>query len=80
MSFHAAQRRRPWWLLAPTLVVMAALLAWPLGRVLWLSVQNYGLREINRGSTNYVGVDNYAEILGDGYLWRTVLPLSLIHI
>lgn len=73
-GFHAARRRRPWLLLAPTLIIMAALLAWPLGRVVWLSVQNYGLRELNRGTTNMVGARNYADILGDGYLWRTVLP------
>ncbi len=73
-GFHAAQRRRPWWLLTPTLVIMAVLMAWPLGRVVWLSFQQYGLREINRGTTNWVGFDNYKEILGDGYLWRTVLP------
>ena len=77
-SFAAAQRRRPWLLLAPTLVIMALLLAWPLGRVGWLSVQNYGLRELNRGTTNYVGADNYQAILGDGYLWRTVLPNTVL--
>lgn len=77
-SFHAAKRRRPWLLLAPTLVIMALLMAWPLGRVGWLSVQNYGLRELNRGTTNYVGTQNYADILGDGYLWRTALPNTVL--
>lgn len=74
MSFHSAQRRRPWLLLIPTLVIMAVLMVWPLGRVVWLSFQNYGLRELNRGTTNFIGWKNYADILGDGYLWRTVLP------
>ena len=77
-GFHAAQRRRPWLLLAPTLAVLAILLALPLGRVVWLSFQNYGLRELNRGTTNFVGWDNYAAILGDGYLWRTVLPNTVV--
>ncbi len=78
MSFHAAQRRRPWRLLTPTLAVMALLMAWPLGRVVWLSFQNYGLREINRGTTNVTGVENYRDVLGDGYLWRTVLPNTVL--
>ena len=78
MSFHAAQRRRPWRLLTPTLAVMALLMAWPLGRVVWLSFQNYGLREINRGTTNFTGVENYRDVLGDGYLWRTVLPNTVL--
>ncbi|MCB1253984.1 MAG: sugar ABC transporter permease [Austwickia sp.] len=57
---------------------MALLMAWPLGRVVWLSFQNYGLREINRGTTNVTGVENYRDVLGDGYLWRTVLPNTVL--
>ncbi len=68
------EARRPWLLLAPALVVLTVLLLWPLGRVAWLSVQDYGLRELNKGTTNYVGFSNYSEILGDPYLWSVVLP------
>ncbi len=73
-SFHRAQRIRPWALLAPTLAIMAVLMVWPLGRVVWLSFQNYGLRELTRGTTNFIGWQNYAEVLGNRYLWTVVLP------
>ncbi|MCK1796421.1 sugar ABC transporter permease [Streptomyces sp. XM4193] len=78
----AARRARrragaPWLLLAPALLAVAGLLLWPLARVLWMSVQDYGLPEIVSGDTNYVGLDNYTEILGDAYLWQTVLPNTL---
>ncbi|WP_219105957.1 carbohydrate ABC transporter permease [Austwickia sp. TVS 96-490-7B] len=53
---------------------MAVLMGWPLIRVVWLSFQQYGLREITRGTTHWVGLDNYRKILGDPYLWTTVLP------
>lgn len=74
---HAAMRRRPWLLLAPALVILAVLLLWPLGRVVWLSFQNYGLRELNRGTTNHIGGDNYAAIFANDYLYRVVLPNTI---
>jgi N,N'-diacetylchitobiose transport system permease protein len=66
--------RRPWLLLAPTLVVLAVLLGWPLVRVVLISLQDYGLREINTGESNWIGLDNYTALLSDRYLWTTVLP------
>nr|WP_232848074.1 sugar ABC transporter permease [Occultella kanbiaonis] len=73
---RAARRRavRPWVLLAPTLVVLAVLLLWPLVRVVDLSFQDFGLRELVSGESNYIGWANYAAILGDSYLWTVVLP------
>lgn len=50
------------------------LLLWPLARVIWLSVQDYGLRQLVSGETNFVGFGNYQEILGSAYLWKVVLP------
>ncbi|MPV38716.1 carbohydrate ABC transporter permease [Georgenia subflava] len=65
---------RPWVLLSPALVLLAVLLLVPLVRVAQLSFQDYGLRELASGTTNYVGFANYLEILGSEFLWRTVLP------
>lgn len=70
-------RRRPWLLLTPALATLAILLVWPLARVVWLSFQDYGLRELNRGTTNFVGFDNYAEIFGSAYLYQVVLPNTI---
>lgn len=70
----ARAARRPWLLLAPALVVMAALLLWPMVQVVVLSFQSYGLRELNRGTTNFNGGDNYSAVLGNPDLWRVVLP------
>lgn len=76
-GYHAAMRRRPWLLLTPALATLAVLLVWPLGRVVWLSFQDYGLRELNRGTTNWVGFDNYKEIFGGSYLYTVVLPNTI---
>ncbi len=64
----------PWLLLAPALIVLAGLLFWPLLRVLDLSLQQYELRNLLRGDSNYVGFDNYIVALSDSFLWSTVLP------
>lgn len=64
----------PWLLLAPALVVLAVLLLVPLARVVDLSFQHYRLRNLIRGTTDYIGLDNYAQVLSDPFLWKTVLP------
>jgi N,N'-diacetylchitobiose transport system permease protein len=69
---------RPWLLLAPALLVMGGLLLYPLFRVLVISLQDFGLRELVSGRTNWVGLDNYAELLGNPDLWATVLPNTVV--
>lgn len=73
-SWRRAQHRRPWLLLSPGLLLLAVLLGFPLVRVVQLSFQDYGLRELARGEDNYVGLENYREILTSSFLWQTVLP------
>jgi N,N'-diacetylchitobiose transport system permease protein len=69
---------RPWLLLAPALLVMGGLLLYPLLRVAVISLQDFGLRELVSGRTDWVGLDNYAELLSDPQLWRSALPNTLV--
>lgn len=69
---------RPWLLLAPALIVLAVLLLWPLIRVVIFSLQDYGLREIVSGKTNFIGFANYAEIFGNSTLWSVALPNTVV--
>ena len=68
---------RPWLLLAPGLIILAVLMLYPLIRVFLYSLQDYGLREINTGESNYIGLDNYVEALTNPLLWTTVLPNTI---
>lgn len=72
------QRWRAWALLAPGLAVLAILLLYPLTRVVVLSFQDFGLRELARGGAEWVGLENFRRLLGDERLWRTVLPNSVV--
>ncbi|AXL11379.1 sugar ABC transporter permease [Microbacterium foliorum] len=65
---------RPWLLLAPGLVILAVLMLWPLIQVVVYSLQDYGLREINTGESNWIGFQNYIEALTNPTLWTVVLP------
>nr|WP_184639607.1 sugar ABC transporter permease [Streptomonospora salina] len=68
----------PWTLLAPALAVIATLLLAPLARVVWLSVQDYGLDNVVSGRSDYIGLDNYADLLTDRYLWTVALPNTAV--
>ncbi|WP_037911642.1 carbohydrate ABC transporter permease [Actinacidiphila yeochonensis] len=71
-------RLRPWLLLAAPLAVIAALLLYPIIRVVYLSFQEYGLKEIISGHPRFVGLDNYREAVSGDYLWKTVLPNTVL--
>ncbi|MFC6714243.1 hypothetical protein [Branchiibius cervicis] len=54
--------RRPWLLLAAPLLVIAALLLYPIYRVIYLSFHAYGLKEIISGVPRWVGLENYRQV------------------
>jgi N,N'-diacetylchitobiose transport system permease protein len=79
------RRRRPQWtplfLALPTLVILAGLLAYPMGRMLVLSVQDMTLRHLFSGTTPpWVGFDNYTQILTDGVFWSVVLRTAVFTV
>lgn len=74
-----ARRGRPLWarvlpylLVAPTIVGTAYLLAYPLVRNLLISFQKFGIAQLIRGGADFVGIDNYRQILSDDKFWGVV--------
>ena len=55
-------------LLMPAMIIIAALVAYPLGRTIYMSVTDMRLRNLIRGGENWVGLDNYKEAFTDGHL------------
>lgn len=73
----AATRRRrgrplPYLLLVPSVVVLGALLGFPLVRLVKLSLQKFGLRQQFGQPADYVGAKNYRTILGDSEFWAVL--------
>lgn len=64
--------RLPYWLILPSVVVLAAVLAWPLIQLFSLSFQQYRLKELLKGAGTFVGVKNYQDILTDSFFWVVV--------
>ena len=66
----------PYVLLIPALVVIGGVLGYPLYRLVTLSFQQYGLPELIAHKGEWIGLDNYQEILGDRWFW-TVLGRTI---
>ncbi|EXU76612.1 MULTISPECIES: carbohydrate ABC transporter permease [Erwinia] len=84
LSLQRREQRQAWVLLAPMLLVMGLLTAWPLLRTIWLSFTDAALIN-NGGSINYTGLENYLFALTDPdflssllrTLYFTVLSVAL---
>src|SRR5262245_14343834 len=73
---RARARRRSQWLMgyafvAPLLAFFLVYHLYPIGRALWLSFTNF--KYLAQANTRFVGLDNYAEALGDKYVWHGVV-------
>ena len=63
----------PYTLLLPALLALCVGLGYPLVRQIVLSLQGYGLAQQFGRPAEWVGLDNYVEVLSDPYLWLLVL-------
>jgi N,N'-diacetylchitobiose transport system permease protein len=71
------RRLLPYALIAPALLVIVGVLGYPMGMLLWLSTQHYGLRELFQHQGAFVGLDNFSTILRDPQ-FRYVVQVSVI--
>jgi multiple sugar transport system permease protein len=62
-----SERRLAYLLIAPAVVLMIAVTAYPIGYAVWLSLQRYNLATPD--DTSFVGLQNYITVLSDRYWW-----------
>src|SRR5712691_973992 len=78
---HRPRRRRfnhlPYALITPASLAMFGILAFPLGMLVWLSLQHYGLRELIAHQGTWVGLNNFRVTLADP-LFQQVVVRSLL--
>jgi N,N'-diacetylchitobiose transport system permease protein len=81
---HGGKWRRkrtttPYVLALPTLLVLVALLAYPLIKMVMLSFQELTLRDLFTGSAPaWVGLDNYTGALKNPFFWTVVLRTVIV--
>jgi N,N'-diacetylchitobiose transport system permease protein len=78
-----ARRRRisftPYGLALPTLVVLSALLAYPIIKMIILSFQKMTQRNLFQGTDPaWVGFANYTQVLRDGFFWTVALRTVVV--
>ena len=69
-----AQRRLAFFLIAPAVILMLAVMGYPICYALWLSLQRNNLA--TPGDTAFIGLANYQTVLTDRYWW-TALAVTL---
>jgi len=73
-----SERRLGLMLVAPAVIVMLLVTAYPICYSVWLSLQKYNLRfPSDRG---FVGVANYSKVLSSGLFWNDVVTTLVITI
>jgi multiple sugar transport system permease protein len=66
-GYGRSERRLAAAMLAPSLLVIAAVAAYPIGYAFWLSLTEYSLR--TPGLWRFAGFDNYSEALSSSEFW-----------
>lgn len=69
-TIESRERRTGWLLLAPALLILAAVYAYPIARSVWLSLftQNLGTKL----EPVFSGLNNYGRMAQDGRFWQTI--------
>jgi ABC-type sugar transport system permease subunit len=65
-----SERRLAAWMVAPSLIVILIVAAYPIIYAIWLSLHQYSV--IHPGLSRWVGVDNYRDALTSGSFWSSV--------
>lgn len=76
------RRRRPggftpYALLVPALLTLVAITGWPLVQLVIMSFQRFGREQVFGAAPEFIGFDNYLEVLSDDEFWQ-VLGRSVV--
>jgi N,N'-diacetylchitobiose transport system permease protein len=67
----------PYLLILPVVVVIAAILGYPLYKLVTLSFQQYGLAELIQRKGVWIGFDNFESVLRDEIFWDTLIRTTV---
>jgi multiple sugar transport system permease protein len=73
-----AERRLGFMLIAPAVIVMIAVTAYPVGYAIYLSLERYNLALPQ--ATKFIGFGNYAAVLSSPYWWHSLIVTLVITV
>ncbi len=73
-----AERRLAWSLCAPAVIIMAAIVVYPVAYALYLSFRRYDLRYPSQAK--FVGFSNYTAVLSSGIWWHALYYTLLVMV
>jgi multiple sugar transport system permease protein len=73
-----AERRLGWMLIAPAVIVMIAVTAYPVGYAIYLSLERYNLALPQ--ATKFIGFANYGAVLSSPYWWQALKVTVIITV
>src|SRR6476660_2001748 len=76
--YGSGERRLARAMLAPSLIVMALVAAYPSGYAIWLSLNEYSVRV--PGLSRFAGFDNYSEAFSSPEFWDAVTVTFLFTV
>jgi N,N'-diacetylchitobiose transport system permease protein len=63
----------PYLLVSPVVLVLGAVLAYPIYYLVRISLEQFGLFELIHGAGRYIGLHNFGDVLHDQIFWHTLL-------
>lgn len=73
-------RLTPYGLIGPSVVAFVVVLGYPMVRLIWLSVQDFGPRSLFTGEAPFVGLGNFTRVLGDSDFWSVLLRTLVVSV
>lgn len=68
-TVHTRRRLIPYALILPAVAVLALVLLWPIIQMLWMSLHNYGLRQLQGQEAEWNNFAHYRHVLTDERFW-----------
>jgi N,N'-diacetylchitobiose transport system permease protein len=73
-------RLTPYGLIGPAVIAFAVVLGYPMVRLIWLSVQDFGPRSLFTGEAPFVGLGNFTRVLADSDFWSVLLRTLIVSV
>ncbi len=67
-SYGRSERRLAFWMISPSILVMLAVAAYPIGYAIWLSLNEYSVK--TPGLSRFAGFKNYSTALSSSEFWE----------